>query len=113
MIRVAVFCLTWFGLGVIAAEIFNNFELVEERINVLYIAVPASLLYLLSETVLVVFKKRAGRSQKDELRYRMILRQYHLILGLIGFIAIFVIPFVWWGVMEKLAGLAGEGVRTF
>ena len=113
MIRAAVISLAWFGFGVIAAEIFNSFELLAERVNVLVDAVPAVVLYLLSEWVLAVYRRRADRSEKDEKRYQAVLKRYRLILGLIGFIAFFVIPFVWWGVIEKLSGLANEGVRNF
>ena len=113
MIRVFIFTLTWFAFGVIAAEIFNSFEILGERLNVLVVAVPAALFFMTSQGVLTYLKNNADDSPADEARYKMILKHYHLILGLLGFIAFIIIPFVWWGVIEKLAGLASEGVRNF
>lgn len=113
MIRMFVFFIAWFGFGVIAAEIFNSFEILSHRINVLVIAVPIALIYLFSQILMEYLKNRAGKSRADEKRYLMVKKQYYLLLGFIGLFVFFIVPFVWWGVIEKLANLAGDGVRNF
>ena len=52
MIRIGLTALAWFGFGVIAGEMFNNFELVDYKINVIGVSIALTILFLASELML-------------------------------------------------------------
>ncbi len=113
MARIILLTLTWFGFGVIAAEIFNSFEWFDYRVNVLFIAIPITLFSVISDIVLNTYKKKAKNSAGDERRYHAVLKRYRFLLGSIGISIFVLIPLVWWGVIKQLAALAGDGYRDF
>ena len=113
MIRVGLTALAWFGFGVIAGEMFNRFELVAYKINVMGVSVSLTILFLASEVILHHFKQKAAESEAARTRYQTVLKHYRIIVGGLGVLVFFVIPFVWWKVIERLANLAGDGVRNF
>jgi len=113
MVRIITFTIAWFGFGIIAAEIINSFEWFEFRINVLYIAVPITCFFLVSEFILNYYKNRQTQSIEGEIKYKKVQKLYNLLLGFISLVVFVIIPLVWWGVIKQLAMIATEGVRKF
>jgi len=102
-----------FGFGVIAAEILNNFNLFNFKIEVYFLAVPISLIFLVSELLLRHFEIKASSSVSDEIKYQRVKNYYYLFLSGIGFFLLISIPFLWWGAIKKLARLANESMKHF
>lgn len=110
MFRFILLSLAWFGFSVIAAEIFNSFEVLESRMNVLFIAVPMTLVYMSSNLILHHYKKASAQSDAAYQRYQKILKHYYLALGSISLFMFIIIPLVWWGVIKKLAQLGAKSM---
>ena len=98
----------WFGLGVIITEILNNFNLFNFRLKVHFVVGPILLVFLLSELVLKKIENNANLFTNDGNKYKRIINIYYLFLGLIGLCFLLSIPFLWWGVIKKLAMSANE-----
>ena len=98
--------LALFGLSVIITGAVNNFSLFDFRLKVHFVAVPILLIFLFSELVIKNFQKKANYSADDKNKYQRVITIYNLFLGLIGLIFLLSIPFLWWGVIKKLAGRA-------
>ena len=108
MSRFIAVLLSWLGLGVIITEILNNSNLFDFRLKVYFVLGPILLIFLFSELILKHFKNRARSSKADENKYKRIITTYHLFLGLIGLCFLISIPFLWWGVIKKLAMLVNQ-----
>lgn len=106
------FCLTiaWFGFSIIAAEIFNSFEVLDERVNVMVIAIPMTLVYIGSKLVLRHYQIKSTESDQALERYRKVEQHYYLALGSISLFMFVIIPLVWWGVIKKLAQLGAKSM---
>jgi len=108
MSRLIAGLIAWLGLGVIITEILNNFNLFDFRLKVHFVAGPILLIFLLSQLILKHFENKANSSIDDENKYQRIINIYYLFLGLIGLCFLLSIPFLWWGVIKKLAISANE-----
>jgi hypothetical protein len=113
MLRVIAGLFAWVGLGVIITEIINNSNLFAFRFKVPFVAAAISLIFLLYQLMLKHFKKKANSSIEDEIRYRRVITLYRLFVWIIGLCCLLGIPFLWWGVIKKLATSAKEGKRVF
>ena len=100
MLRLIAGTLGWAGLGIIIAEVFNNLEMFQFKLNLWHALLPAGI-FLFTELLIkrMVLKKRLAADGK----YARVRRIYQWILGLIGFIFLISIPFLWWEVIKKLA----------
>ena len=113
MARLIVGLIAWFGLGVIIAEIINTTGLFGFRLKVLFVAGPIAILYLISQIALKYFERKAEEYSHAATWHRKIKTYYHLMLCIIGLCFLVSIPFLWWGVIKKLAMAANEGRRFF
>lgn len=111
--RILVGTLAWFGFGVIAVEMVNNYDIFVFKINAVLVAVIMALVCFISQLILSRYKEKSMASADGEKAYKKILVRYYFILGLIGFIAFISIPVIWWGVMKQLAGFGHGDVKTF
>lgn len=100
MLRLIAGTLGWAGLGIIIAEVLNNLEMFQFKLNLLHALLPAAV-FLFTELLIkqMVLKKRIAADGK----YARVRRFYQWILGLIGLIFLISIPFLWWEVIKKLA----------
>ncbi len=114
MVRFLIGGTAWFGFSIILVEMINNFNLFSFQLNALGSAVLLTLVYLGFDASYLFFQKKAeATNEADRTRYQTIVKQYRIILGVIGLILVVSIPFIWWGVIKKLAGMAQEGGRLF
>ncbi len=97
------------GFSVIIAECLNSFELFDFRVKIAFVAVPLLLVFLLSELVHNILKKKMDSSAAGKKKYQRLVTIYNLILFLLFIALVVSIPFLWWGVIEKLAGMANQG----
>ena len=105
--------LAWFGLSVIYTEIINNFNLLGFKLKFYYVAIPVLVIFLFSELLINIYQSRANFLPDQINKRQPILTAYNLILGLIGLIFLVSIPFLWWGVIKKLAMVASQGKKPF
>jgi hypothetical protein len=101
----------FFIFGVIYAEILNKFKLFDFRVNVYIFAGSISLIFLFSELILKHFETRASLSNQDEIKFKKIKHYYYICLAFLGIILLVAVPFIWWGAIKRLAGIAKEGIR--
>ena len=111
MIRIIVCIIGFFIFGVIYAEILNEFKLFDFRVNVYIFAGSISLIFLFSELILKHFETRASLSNQDEIKFKKIKHYYYICLAFLGIILLVAVPFIWWGAIKRLAGIAKEGIR--
>lgn len=108
MARVIAGLLGWFGLGIIFAEIINVSKLFDFKLNAFIFAITISFVYLFFQLVLKYLNKKLIVSLKDNSRYQKVKTIYRILFFLIGISCLISIPFLWWGVIKKLAVLAYE-----
>ena len=113
MVRLIAGFIGWFGLGVIIAEALNNYNLFTFRLNAMAVAGSLAFTYVSFQMVLKGFAKRADTSAGDDKTYRKIRTIYQVVLAIIGLGGLISIPFLWWGVIKRLAMSANEGSRLF
>lgn len=113
MSQLLIAMLGLFGFGVIAAEIINNFEFMAYRLNAYWVAGLVSLGYGGSQLFLKKLKSEAGHSVEATNRYDRSLKVYHVVLIVMGVVVALSIPFIWWGVIKKLASAANDGSKLF
>ena len=111
MIRIIVCMIGFFVFGIIYAEILNEFQLFEFKINVYIIAGSISLIFLFSELIFKHLETRASLSNQDEIKFKKIKQYFYICLGFLGIILLVAVPFIWWGTIKRLADLANEGIR--
>jgi hypothetical protein len=103
--------LGWFGFGVLLAEIVNHLQWFESELGVGWVAVPLSLGFLVFELGLRHRRKKAALCPADEIRCRRMVAAFQILQCLAVAVLLIAIPFLWWGVIKKLAVLAHEGFR--
>ncbi len=111
--RIFAGSIAWFGLGVILAESLNASALLGLRLNAVSAGGAISAIYLLSQILLRHLEKKAGLSEKNQKNYARISRLYRIALWVLGLSCMVSIPFLWWGVIKKLAVSAKEGLKGF
>ena len=102
-----------FLFGIIIAEIMNHFGSFDFKLPVLLIAAPLSLGFLFHELIIKRLVDKQNSSTHDESRFQKAITIYYTVLWIIGILAVLGIPFLWWGVIKKLAVLANEGKQFF
>ena len=113
MFRLIAGMIGLFLFGVILAEVLNNFELFDFRVNVFFVALPLSLGFWFHESIIKKLEANLNSSPGDEIKYRKFIGIYYKILWLFGLIVLLGTPFLWWGAIMKLAKLANEGKLSF
>ena len=113
MIRLIAGFIGWFGLGVIIAEVFNNFQMVSFQLNPILTAASLALVYVILQVLLGHLAGRAAGSTDEAKTYRKLFAFYQVLLAIIGIGGLISIPFLWWGVIKRLAVSANEGIRLF
>lgn len=108
MSRVIIGLLAWFGLGVIIAEIVNNCNFLDFKLKALFVAVPISLTYLLFQLILSHYESKDNHCAKGTIQRRRVTTAYHTILLVIGLCCLASIPFLWWGVIKRIAASANQ-----
>lgn len=96
-------------LGVIAAEVINNTTWLAFRLPVACFVVPLVALYLLYEFTIYSIRQKTGRGEPAGKAVRVLLGTSRSIYLILGIIALLSIPLLWWGVIKRLAAMAGEG----
>lgn len=108
MTRIIVGAIAWFGFGIILAEVLNNFELVKLRIDPASFAGFLSAVFLMFKLSLRYYEKKSGLSHADKKKFKKIFRIYEVLIMLIGILLFILIPFLWFGVIKRLAMIANE-----
>ena len=97
------------SLGVIVAEVINNTSWLPVRLQPVQIVLPAVALYLLYELVIRAVRQKTDRGESAGKTARVLLGTTRSIYLILGIVALLSIPLLWWGVMKRLAALAGKG----
>ena len=97
------------SLGVIVAEVINNTAWMPIRLQPIQIVLPSFTLYLLYELTIRAIRRKTDRGESVGRAVRVLLGTTRSIYLLLGIIALLSIPLLWWGVIKRLAALAGEG----
>jgi len=108
MIRLIACGLGLAGFGVIIAEVINNANLLEHRLQPYAVVMVILVIYAVHELLEARIKKKStspvGLDRKD----KFFIVVYDVIYGLIGILMLLGIPYLWWGVIKKLAMLANK-----
>ena len=107
--RLFIGSIAWFGFGVILAEVLNNSNLFNFKLEVYLVAGSISLTFLSIKLILKIYCEKAKFSIKNEKSYTQILNVYHIFLVLIVLLGSLSLPFLWWGMIKKLAKMANAG----
>ena len=93
----------WAGFGVIVVEVVNHSEILNFRLDVPLAVIAILILYLLYEFTLL--RIRAGRKLDPDSPnlFTRIGKGYKFLIGLAGLCVLITIPFLWWGVIKRLA----------
>jgi len=100
--------LGWFGLGFIIVEIMNSSNVIDYKLNATPIAALISLTYLFFQLALKFFKRKSSLVLHENKKYHIIKTVYQILYFIIGVACLISIPFIWWGVIKKLAISANE-----
>ena len=95
------------GFGVILAEVVNNTMAWPIRIPPLGLSAALIIAFAINE---VIASRQGGAGFAWQGKY---FRIRDLFLSLLGLIALISIPFLWWGVIKKLAAMAKSGLDPF
>ncbi|MHC4458917.1 MAG: hypothetical protein ACYS0I_17890 [Planctomycetota bacterium] len=113
MIRLITCGLGLAGFGVIIAEVINNAQLLEHRIQPYAVVTVILVIYASHELLETRIKKKStspvGLDRKD----KILIAVYDVIYGLLGILVLLGIPYLWWGVIKRLAMLANQGKSPF
>lgn len=102
-----IFCtIGIFIFGVIYGEILNSLRIFDINVNVYFFAGSISFVFLLSDWIFKHFGNRAAVSNKNENRFNKLKDSYFIFMAFLGFIIVLAIPFIWWGVIKRLAAIA-------
>jgi hypothetical protein len=108
MIRLIACGLGLAGFGVIIAEVINNAKLLEHRLQPYAVVIVILVIYAVHELLETRRKKKStspvGLDRKD----KFFIVVYDVIYGLMGILMLLGIPYLWWGVIKKLAMLANK-----
>ena len=100
MLRLFAGTLGWVGLGIIIAEVINNYGFFDFKLTLPHALTPAGV-YLAFEIALRFQPRRSNGTASAPARISKI---YHWILGLVGLLFLISLPLLWWEVIKKLAG---------
>ncbi len=106
MLRLIVGLFACFWIGIVVAEIAGKAGLPGTD-NTLIWGAGAAALFLASEIVQRLLHRYLDRAADDS-RPKRLLSAYHLVLGVLCLCLLAGIPWLWWGVMKELAGVAGR-----
>ncbi len=113
MIRLIACGLGLAGFGVIIAEIINNAQFLGIKVKPYIVVIAFLAIFTVHELFIERIKQKyisfAGLKRKD----KIVLTLYNLIYGIIGVLMFLGIPYLWWGVIKKLAMMANEGKSPF
>jgi FtsH-binding integral membrane protein len=108
MIRLIACGLGLAGFGVIIAEIINNAQFLGIKVKPYIVVIAFLAIFTVHELFIERIKQKyisfAGLKRKD----KIVLTLYNLIYGIIGVLMFLGIPYLWWGVIKKLAMMANE-----
>jgi len=106
MFRNLICTIGFFVFGVLYAEILNGLDIFNFKMNVYLFAGLVSLIFLMSEVVLKHLETEAKKSSIGETKLQKAKDIYYIGLGILGFVLLFLMPFVWWGAIKTLADIA-------
>lgn len=109
MIRLIFCTIGAFIFGVIYGEILNALKFFDIKVNAYFFGGTISLAFLVLDSLFNHFKKKASLSNHDQILFNRIENFYFILFSIIGLILVIAIPFVWWGVIKKLAMVANQG----
>lgn len=109
MARSLIGILTMFGLGVIVGETINNFEWFGQRLIPYRVGLTIAAAYGIAQLVLYKLRTNAEGSQENGSRYKRALGIYHAVMIAACVAVALSIPFIWWGVIKRLAAAASQG----
>jgi len=92
--------------GVLYAEILNGLNIFNFKMNVYLFAGLVSLIFLVSELILKHFETEAKMSSIGEIKLQKAKDIYYIGLGILGFVLLILMPFVWWRAIKTLADMA-------
>ena len=98
-----------FGFGVILAEVLNNFNLFNFKLEVYIFAGSITLTFLSIKVIIKVYREKAKFSIENKKKYNQILDVANIFLVLIALLGLISLPFLWWGIIKKLAMTANVG----
>ena len=87
-------------LSVVIAGCINAFGLFDFQVRTPHVAVPLVLLLLLSQVIHKIENSGAASPAGGK---KGIVNAYYLILGVLAIALLVSIPFLWWGVIKKVA----------
>lgn len=99
------------GLGIIMTEVVNSLKWFESRLTPVVVTLPMLVFYGLYDFVAPRTNHDAASIPND--RTGTLFRWINAVLSLIGLIFLLSIPFLWWGVIKRLAQSASQGGRFF
>lgn len=93
-------------LSLVIAGCINAFGLFDFQVRTPHVALPLVLLLLLSQ---VIHKIENSAKEPPVGGKKRIVTAYYSILGVLAIALLISIPFLWWGVIKKVAGMASQG----
>jgi len=113
MPRLIVGMMMWFGMGIVVAEVLRNFGFDPFHLTPAALAAAFSLLFLFSDRLLHHLKNGSRGSGDPEGAYRKTVDLFEYLKFILTVLILLFIPFLWWGVIRKLAVIANEGKKAF
>ncbi len=113
MIRLIACGLGLAGFGVIIAEVINNTQLLEHRLQPYAVVIVILVIYAVHELLETRIKKKSTSPVGLDRTDKIFIVAYDVIYGLLGILMLLAIPYLWWGVIKRLAMLAKEGKSVF
>ena len=103
----------WLGLGIIIIEVMNSSRLFEFRLNPYWLTLLIVMVYCASFWISKIANRDPEAASSHHAFWQNLNLFFKWLYGLIGLIAVLSIPYLWWLVIKKLAGMAAEGGRLF
>ena len=113
MIRIIVGGIAWFGFGIILAEIMNNFGFLNLDLEPVYIAGFLAFVFLSFKLTLGYYEQKSGLSKEEKAKYKKLFQVYEILIMILGVLFSILIPFLWFGVIRKLAAIANGSGNIF
>lgn len=108
MARLIAGVLGCFGIGIIIAETTNNFNIINYRINAIIFATLLSVSYLLFQLIIKYYSEKSDAPVYATKNLTRATRIYQICYWIVGLACLAGIPFIWWGVIKRLATLANK-----
>ena len=89
------------GLGVIVTEVINSLQWFGFRLPPVVVAILILFFYVGYEFFTLQFDQRKFPAMTP--RLHRLNQWYHFVIGLIGFLFLLSIPFLWWEVIKRLS----------